>query len=63
MISWCAVWNPMMKFFLGQQLIPFVREHYCNCASSKKFCANEFFKHIDKISKSRLHKRIFDARK
>jgi hypothetical protein len=27
-------WNPMMEvfFLLGQQLIPFVHENYCNCA-------------------------------
>jgi hypothetical protein len=49
--------------FLGQQLISFVLENYCNCASCGKFCANEFFKHAYKISKSRPHKRIFDARK
>ncbi len=50
-------------FFLGQQLILFVRENYCNCASCGKSCANEFFKHAYKISKSRLHKRVFDVRK
>ncbi len=49
--------------FLGQLLILFVRENYCNCASCMKFCTNEFFKHAYKISKTRPHKRIFDARK
>jgi hypothetical protein len=27
-------------FFLGQGLIPFVHEDYCNCASGKKLHAN-----------------------
>ncbi len=49
--------------FLDQRLILFVRENYCNCASRGKFCANEFFKHAYKISKSSQHKRIFDVRK
>jgi hypothetical protein len=59
----CAVWNPM-GIFLGQHLIFFfVRENYSDCASRGKFRANEFFKRAYKISKFRLHKRIFDARK
>jgi hypothetical protein len=52
-----------MILFLGQQLIPFVREKYCNCASLGKFCANKFLKHAYKISKASPHKRIFDANK
>jgi hypothetical protein len=46
---------------LGQQLLPFVRENYWNCASHGKFCANEIFKRAHKISKLRPHKRIFYA--
>jgi hypothetical protein len=58
----CAVWNPMGNYiFLGQQLILFVRENYCNCASRGKFHANEFFKRTYKISKWRPQKRIFGA--
>jgi hypothetical protein len=49
--------------FLGQRLIHFVRENYCNCARLMKFHVNEFFKRAYKISKLRPHKRIFDVRK
>ncbi len=63
--SGCGVWNPWVKFLLGQRLIPFVRGNYCNCASRRKFHANEFefFKRACKISKLRPPERIFDARR
>ncbi len=52
--------NPFAQRF---KLILFVSENFCNCASHRKFGANEFFKHTYKISIFRLHKRIFDDRK
>jgi hypothetical protein len=42
----CVVGN---NFILDQQLIQFVRENYCNCASCRKFHANEFFKNASKF--------------
>jgi hypothetical protein len=48
---------------LGQRLIQFVPENYCNRASRRRFCATDFFKRTYKISKLRQHKLIFDARK
>lgn len=57
------VWNPVGNLFLILQLIPFVCENFCNCASRGKFRRNEFFKLAYKISKLRLQKCILDARK
>jgi hypothetical protein len=34
----------MRIFFLGQRLILFVRENFCNGASRRRFPSNEFFK-------------------
>jgi hypothetical protein len=62
-IAWFGILCGNFFFFLDQRLIWFVRENYCNCASCGKFRTNEFFKHAYEISKSRPHKRIFDARK
>jgi hypothetical protein len=62
-VYWLHSLESYGNFFLGQELIPFVRNNYCNCASCGKFRANEYFKRACKICKSRPHKRISDARK
>jgi hypothetical protein len=44
-------------FFLGQQLTPLVRETYYNCASRRKFSANEFLTAHIKFPNFTLKKR------